>query len=194
MAYTHKAYFRDIAKSESSDYADVFVDFETNGTVLRKNITIYLPTSLIEIYSGTAYDDYGDYYYDDYYADGGPILVPLNGTGTAGGVEVRLLQGGLSTGYYKDYTLLVDIKNAGSRKKEVTINEAVLVTNGRQFVASIYDDERYLGNIYPGAALSHAFYFYDVNKTGNDATLYLDLTSTEDGVENGLNYEIGFRP
>ncbi len=181
-AFTTNIYFSDMNKSENSDYADVTVELESNGTRMNRTKKIYLPTSLIEAYSGSGYDyDYG------------PDLEPIGKSQANGGVQVTLVEGGISSSYYNDYTLAIEVKNTGSKKKEVEIKEAVLVSGGKQYDASVYYTGD-LGTIYPDAAEDQDLVFYEVDDLGSSATLYLTLRVIEGDSVKTLDYDIPFSP
>ncbi|MEW6722167.1 MAG: trypsin-like peptidase domain-containing protein [Candidatus Micrarchaeota archaeon] len=184
-AYGHEAYFDEFNKSAESYYANVTVEFQSGGKTMKKTTEIYLPYDLLE--GGSSYDDNYSYY-DNYGTDFKDIGI----ASSDGGVEVKLVKGGMSSGYYyDDYTLVAEIKNLGSAKKEIEIMDAVLVTKGKQYEGSSYYDDD-LGTVYPSAAVDHDFYFYYVEDLGKDATFYLELRVIEGERVETLNYAITF--
>jgi hypothetical protein len=183
--YTHEIPFGDFAKSQT-DYADFTVAFTSSeGASIKQNRSVYLAYDLVN-YS------YGDNYTYDYGSNN--ELHNLTGSATKDDVEVKLVKGGVY-GYYSDYELDMDIKNAGSSKKEIKVTDAALVVGGKQYEASsLYDLD--LGNVYPGAAISKSLIFYDVGEVGTDATLYLEIQIWDNGGTTGQKVEmqIPFKP
>lgn len=179
--FTHKVMFSGIAKSQT-DYADLEVTYTSSGgKTIKQNRSVFLAYDLVNY----------TYNYSDVY-DG--ELHNLTGSSTVGDVQVKLVKGG-TYGYYNDYEIDLDVKNAGSLKKEITITDAALVMDGRQYEASsLYGLE--LGNVYPGAAVSKTLTFYDVGEAGADATLYLELEIWENGGTSGkkVQMQIPFKP
>jgi hypothetical protein len=183
-AYGHEAYFDEFNKSADSYYANVTVEFQSGGKTMEKTTEIYLPYDLTESYS--------DYYGNETYYDYGTGFKDIGITSSDGGVEVKLVKGGMSSGYYyDDYTLVTEIKNLGSAKKEIEVRDAVLVTDGKQYESSTYYDDD-LGAVYPNAAVDRDFYFYYVDGLGKDATFYLELRVIEGDRVETLNYAITY--
>jgi S1-C subfamily serine protease len=197
-AYTINIPYDEVHKSQTN-YADFVVEFSTNESLFSGSDNAYLPNELYESnYSDyTDYDDYDYYddYYDDYdYYDESGYLSPVEGSAVADGIEVKLNEGGFDTYYYSyDYYLRMDFSNKGSSKKEIDIKSAVLVLDGKQYSADFwYEDDDEVGVVYPSASVEKEIYFYDIEKKGQSATLYLELRVIEGSEVKNVDLKIDF--
>ncbi len=168
LVYTKPVYFADINES-ATYYANFTVEFTTGGNTIAKTKNTYL-----------SYDLVG--YADNYSYSSGSELNTVNMTQTKGGLEVTLSKAGY--GYYSDFETDLEFKNAGSKKKTVTITDSALVIGGVQYSPSAYYYDYELGNIYPGATLEDTLTFYSVEEAPGNATLYLELEVAESGSAN----------
>jgi len=192
-SYKIKVPFKEINKSKTSN-ADFKLEFLTNeGKTLKSTENIYLSYSLVESDYGS-YDNYGygNYSYGNYDSYN-KNLTKINLSVAKEGIEVKLIEGG-SYGYYNDYDLKTEIKNLGTVKKEISIREAVLILDGKQYIAELYNEDKDLGKVFPQAALPNNFLFYAVQKNAKNATFYLEVMSIENNNPKIISFDINFSP
>ena len=177
-AYTYMISFDDITTSETS-YADFEVEFQMGSSTFSKTRNEYLAWDLI-----SDYYDY-DYSYDD--------LTAVGVSETEGDIKVTVTEAGISSDYYNDYTVNFDIENTGSKKQEIILRELTIVTSGKQYNYELYSYEKDVGDIYPSAAVSNSFVFYEVEELGDNVTMYLELAVWEGGeFKEELEYSITY--
>ena len=144
------------------------------------------------------YDDYYDPYYDDYYDDDyyndySTEYKKINKSMLSNGIQITIIEGSFEDGYYNYYDLYLEFRNLGEKKKEVKINDAILVMDGKQYSYDEYYVTGELGPIYPEASIEE-YLTFTLEEIGDNATLYLDLRIIEDDEVKYSEMEIAFEP
>lgn len=203
-AVTFNIPFSDFTKSKYGS-ADFIIEFNDGENTFKKTVWwVYLPDELTTLYddynySNDYYDNYNydDYYYDDYYYDdyGYYELDPIGTSATKDGIKVTINEGGFSTDYYSSFMLNIEFENTGSKKKEITIRDAVIVLDSEQIDADFwYESDKVIGAIYPNAHVKKQIEFLDTASSASSATLYLELRSIENSALKTTNFAINFKP
>ncbi len=185
-AYSHMIDFGAINKSDTSS-AVVSVEFMPDGgETLKLEKTLYLSYTLVNYSSGSS---------------SAASLKTINVSAKSKDIEVTLSKGGITGTYYTYYETVIDFRNSGSKKKDVTITDAALVAGGKQYPLSTYYSETPIGYVYPGAAVSKTLKFtnsdYDVSKEGlgENATIFLELEVLNDlNQTETLSFQLNFSP